>query len=147
MKHFVTVLCCILLMMSMLQTKELAITITEPQAGTAFESCTDIQITAEIQQNDSIPIYSVVFYRNRILLRTIRNAPYTYLWKNVPPGYYLLIAKVTDDSANVAYSDPVWITVGQRPAPNLISNGYFDCGTKAPWQQMEYEGADASRVF
>jgi hypothetical protein len=137
------VMLLIILSFATFRAQELSVTITQPLPRSQFEKCTDIQITAEVQQLESIPIRNVKFTRNKIAFKTDTKPPYEYLWKEVPPGYYELVAIVTDDSANVVYSDPVWINVGERTVPNLVSNGYFDCG-KAPWQQMEYEGADAS---
>jgi len=143
MKNSGLVLCCILFAVVILRTQELGITITEPQSGSRFEECTDIQIAAEAQQLDSIPIKNVKFTRNKLVLKSDTKAPYEHLWRDVLPGFYQLQAVVTDDSANVAYSEPVWMYVGEDTLPNLISNGHFDCGRKTPWEQPSYEGAYA----
>ncbi len=88
--------------------------ITSPLAGQIFTSPEDITITAEVI--DSNPVSSVEFYANsqKIWSTTESDSPYTFVWEDVKPGVYNIVAKaieVPDDPFATAVSKPVLIVV------------------------------------
>lgn len=111
---------------------QLSVTLTSPPNKSEFSACSDILLHAE----PSLPsdqVKYVTFLRNGVSLYSDTKTPYEYTWKKVPPGYYALTAKVTDKQNNVAFSDTVWINVGNTKPGNLIANWDFACGTPSPW--------------
>jgi hypothetical protein len=145
MQKSVAILCCAFLMgPAFIWAQELSITQTLPLPHSQIPECYDITFAAEVQQADSIFINRVRFYRNSAILRTVRNAPWEYVWKNAVPGYYEIYATVEDDSGHIAYSDTTWINVGSITVPNLISNGSFSCGRYSPWTTSTHLSAQAS---
>ena len=88
--------------------------ITSPLAGQIFTSSEDITITAEVI--DSNPVSSVEFYANsqKIWNTTESESPYTFVWEDVKPGVYNIVAKAIedpDDPFATAVSKPVLIVV------------------------------------
>jgi len=51
---------------------------------------------------------------------------------DIPPGYYVLVAKLTAKTGETVFSDPVPITVGNADKGNILMNREFDCKT-TPW--------------
>jgi uncharacterized repeat protein (TIGR01451 family) len=88
--------------------------ITSPLAGQIFMASEDITINAEVI--DSNPVSSVEFYANsqKIWNTTESDSPYTFVWEDVKPGVYNIVAKaieVPDDPFATAVSKPVLIVV------------------------------------
>jgi len=89
--------------------------ITSPLAGEIFTASDDIIITADVI--DSNPVSSVAFYANsqKIWNTTQSKSSYTFVWENVKPGVYKIVAKATEDlevpDYTTAVSQPVLIVV------------------------------------
>jgi hypothetical protein len=144
MKKSITILFCVIMSMTFIYAQGLSIIQTLPLPHSQIAECSDVKFAAEVQQTDTIPILRVRFYRNGASIRTVREAPYEYVWTNAVPGYYEIYATVEDDSGNIAFSDTTWINIGSITTPNLISNGTFSCGRYSPWSPSTNEGAQAS---
>jgi hypothetical protein len=88
-------------------------------------------------------VKSVVFYNFGVTVGTKTKAPYEYVWKNVPPGFYRLNAKVTDKANAVAFSDTVHVYVGNAQMGDIIGNGEFECRLW-PWTLNANNGGIAT---
>ena len=62
---------------------------------------------------------------------------------DIPPGYYVLVAKLTAKTGETVFSDPVPVTVGNADKGNILMNGEFDCGV-IPWNLPYSNGASAN---
>jgi hypothetical protein len=132
MHKFFIVFLSLIIAIAYVYGQELSIKLTLPLPHSQIAECSNITFAAEVQQQDTIPIDRVRFYRNGASFNTVRTAPYERVWSNAVPGYYEIFAEVEDDSGNVAYSDTTWINIGSITVPNLVSNGTFSC-SNTPW--------------
>jgi uncharacterized repeat protein (TIGR01451 family) len=84
--------------------------ITSPLAGQIFMASEDITITAEVI--DSNPVSSVEFYANsqKIWNTTESESSYTFVWEDVKPGVYNIVAKAIED-----LEDPDYTTAVSKP--------------------------------
>jgi hypothetical protein len=127
-------------------SQELKIDFTSPVSGQHFANCADIHMTVNVQQG-AADIKNVIFYLNQgMTLKTAAKAPYEFTWENVPAGFYKLWTKVTDKSSNTAFSDTIYVVVGDVTDGNILPNGQFDC-RQWPWQFQAQQGAVASWVI
>ncbi|HEY8344237.1 MAG TPA: glycoside hydrolase family 48 protein [Bacillota bacterium] len=90
------------------------VTLTNPKDGAVFETPLDLLLEATASDPDGA-ITKVEFYNGQTLIGTALNAPYEYLWSEVPAGTYTLTVKAYDDQNGVAESAPVRITVNLPP--------------------------------
>jgi len=86
------------------------ISITTPSTLSLLPTTAPIPLTATASDADGT-IASVVFYSGTKLLGTVTSSPYTYTWKNVAAGTYIITAVATDNSGLKATSKIVKITV------------------------------------
>ena len=86
------------------------VSITAPANGAIFPWKPTITITAMASDSDGT-VTKVEFRDGTTLLGQDTSAPYSYTWKNVPPGNHVLTARATDNSGAVTTSSPVSITV------------------------------------
>ena len=86
------------------------ISITSPANGDTFLPGTNItfEITASSTNG---PIEAVQLVQNSTSLAVLTNAPYNFVWSNVPEGYYSLYASATDSVGAVGASSAVNISV------------------------------------
>ena len=59
----------------------------------------------------SATIDQVRSYQGTTQLCTLRGLPYSWSWKNVPPGDYTLTSIVTDSNGNTTRSLPIHVKV------------------------------------
>lgn len=62
-------------------------------------------------------ITKVDFYNGKTLLQTETEAPYGFMWRNVPAGKYTLTAVATDNSGLTTTSEPIYINVEHNKPP------------------------------
>jgi hypothetical protein len=113
------------------QTPTLSVKITSPAGGTNFAKCSDLVVTTDPQIQGG-EIKSVGLFRNGVGMSAKSKAPFEFKLANFPPGYYVLVAKLTAKTGETAFSDPVIITVGDAEQGNVLMNGGFDCSL-FPW--------------
>ena len=84
--------------------------ITSPTAGAIFPWKPTITITATASDPDG-NVTRVEFRNGTTLLGQDTSAPYSYTWRNVPPGSHVLTARATDNAGASTTSSSVGITV------------------------------------
>ena len=84
--------------------------ITAPVDAAIFTWKPSITISASASDPDGT-VTKVEFRDGATLLGTDTSAPYSYTWKNVPPGTHSLTARATDNAGAVTTSSPVGINV------------------------------------
>jgi hypothetical protein len=87
--------------------------VTSPADGATFDWKPTITITAAASDPDG-NVTKVEFRDGTTVLGQDTSAPYSFTWKNVPAGSYLLTARATDNAGAVTTSSPVGITVRPR---------------------------------
>ena len=85
-------------------------TITSPADGAIFAWKPTITVTATASDPDG-SVAKVEFRDGTTLLGQDTSAPYSFTWRNVPPGSHALTARATDNAGAVTTSPPVGITV------------------------------------
>jgi len=90
------------------------VAITAPSNNTTFTFGAPITFTAEATDSDS-PIAYVEFFHGNVRLRTITNAPYRFIWTNVPAGNQVVTARATDIFDAAGNSDPLHFQIGAAP--------------------------------
>lgn len=126
-------------------SQTLSVEITSPSNNAHIAECSDILVVSNVQIG-AADIRSVSWYYNGISFGSDGRAPYEYTWKNVPAGFYRLQAKVTDKADNAAWSQPVYIYVGEAAMGNLIGNGQFTCRIW-PWNLNVNTGSGARATY
>ncbi len=89
------------------------IAIITPKSGAEFPAGSDIVVEAEASAASG-KIAKILFFANDKEIEQETNLPYRFTWNNVPAGDYVLIAKATDTTGAVGYSEPVKVIV-KRP--------------------------------
>ncbi len=84
--------------------------LTTPEKGSIFTNGTSIVLTATASDEDGA-VSKVSFYNGMQKIGESLTSPYTFLWPDVGPGTYQLVAKATDNSGNVKSSEAVLVTV------------------------------------
>ena len=74
-----------------------------------------ITLTANATDSDG-SVRQVDFYNGAALLASVSQAPYTYVWNNVPAGSYSVTAKATDNLGAGTVSNAVAVVVGSAAA-------------------------------
>jgi hypothetical protein len=67
----------------------------------------DASVTDNLSSN-----YSVSYFVGPTLLGSANSSPYSFVWRNVLAGVYVVRAQVVDGSGVTAFSSPVTVTVG-----------------------------------
>ncbi|HSD79942.1 MAG TPA: Ig-like domain-containing protein, partial [Solirubrobacteraceae bacterium] len=86
------------------------VSITSPANGAIFPWKPTITITATASDSDGT-VTRVEFRDGTTVLGSDTSAPYSFTWRNVPPGNHVLTARATDNTGAVTTSSPVNITV------------------------------------
>ena len=84
--------------------------ITSPADGAVFTWKPTITVTATASDSDG-NVTTVEFRDGTTVLGQDTSAPYSFTWRNVPPGSHLLTARATDNKGAVTTSGPVGVTV------------------------------------
>ena len=84
--------------------------ITYPADGAMFAWKPTITIAANASDPDG-NVTKVEFRDGTTVLGQDTSAPYSFTWRNVPPGSHQLTARATDNAGAVTTSSPVGITV------------------------------------
>ncbi|MBN1895228.1 carbohydrate binding domain-containing protein [bacterium] len=128
-----TVLLTILICVQAYAEDNMTVRITAPESGSKWSPCININLTAEATIQTGT-IKNVKFYKREGLqfIGQATKVPYTFVMKEAQPGFYDIIAKVTDDANNTAFSETIYFTVGENEDGNMLFNGDFECSGK-PW--------------
>ncbi|MDQ3535090.1 MAG: Ig-like domain-containing protein, partial [Bacteroidota bacterium] len=86
------------------------VSIVSPEAGAEFIEGSNIDITAEANDEDG-SVKRIEFYSGTTKLGQVINEPYTFSWQNVAPGTYEITAVAFDNEGASTESDPVTIEV------------------------------------
>jgi Domain of unknown function (DUF1929)/Bacterial Ig domain len=84
--------------------------ITYPADGAMFAWKPTITITATASDPDG-NVTRVEFRNGTTVLGQDPTAPYSFTWRNVPPGSHVLTARAIDNAGGVTISSPIGITV------------------------------------
>jgi len=95
-----------------------AVTLTHPANNAKYISGENVYLTAIASGADG-SISKIDFYSDTTLLYTATDTPYTFIWKNVVKGTYILSAKATDNNGLATVSDSVYISVVDNKPPNV----------------------------
>lgn len=87
----------------------LGVKLVAPAAGESFKAPADITLTAEPFQDAKVE--SMTFYAGDRVLETVTAAPFSIVWKAVPPGEYSLRAKMVEVGGASSTSERVKIVV------------------------------------
>jgi uncharacterized repeat protein (TIGR02059 family) len=91
------------------------VNISSPTKTTAFYAPATITIDASASDPDGT-ISKVEFYNGQTKLGEVASAPYSFTWKNVPEGTYLISAAATDNQNARTVSSSVNVVV-EKAAP------------------------------
>lgn len=106
--------------------------IISPENNSLFAGASNIMIMANASDRDGT-ISKVEFYNGTTKLGETTVAPFSFEWKNVSVGDYILTAKAFDNEGLTTISLPVPITVsGQDGQLNYLEN--FDDGLAQNWK-------------
>lgn len=94
------------------------VNIITPADNQTFTEPANIHLEAIAKDPDGA-INKVDFYNGEILLVTERKVPYTFNWKNVPTGDYIITARATDSYGEETISAVVHISVVSNIAPSV----------------------------
>ena len=86
------------------------ITLTAPQADQPFVAPASVKLAADASDADG-RVVKVAFYQDGTLLGTVTQAPYAYIWSDVPVGTYTVTAQATDNKGGVSVTPPLSVTV------------------------------------
>jgi len=86
------------------------VTLVSPVKSTTYTSPANITIEATASDPDG-SITKVEFFSGSTLIGTINSSPFTYVWKNVTEGRYLLTAIATDNQNAKSVSEAVEVVV------------------------------------
>jgi hypothetical protein len=89
------------------------ITITSPVSGTSYNGVANMVINTKIATALGT-IQTVEFFANNIKIGEEVNTPYSFTWKNVAAGTYVLTAKATNKAGRTSTSLPVEVIVNNN---------------------------------
>jgi hypothetical protein len=114
-----------------------AVSLVSPSQDAVFITPANISLQASATDNDGT-IARVEFFANALKIGEDTNAPFAFLWRNVPPGLFSLFATAVDNTGRTATSAPVNVTVEQGSTAFVLS------GTL--WKYLD-QGIDLSNVW
>ncbi|HEY3762858.1 MAG TPA: GH92 family glycosyl hydrolase [Verrucomicrobiae bacterium] len=82
------------------------VSIVAPTNGAIFLPGTNITFNATASSSNG-PIVNVQLFQSSTSLAVLTNAPYNFVWSNVPDGYYTIYAATTDSSGAVGSSTAI----------------------------------------
>jgi len=92
-----------------------SVTISSPTKGVAFVAPATVTIDATTSDNDGT-VVKVEFYNGTVKLGEKTTAPWSFTWKEIKEGSYVLTAAATDNSNSRTVSDPVTVVVEKAAA-------------------------------
>lgn len=102
------------------------IKISKPQKGSQYAQLSSVNIDAIASDPDGL-ITKVEFFSGVEKIGEMSDAPYSFTWKDVKSGTYIITAIATDNMNDTTKSSPVEFVVGQKikyDANNEIVNLY-----------------------
>jgi probable HAF family extracellular repeat protein len=99
---------------AVVQSNTPLISITTPTNGAVYSAPTNILISVDV--SDVNPIQSVQLYNNGVLTRTLTNAPYVFVLRNLAQTSYNFVAHTLDNQGYTGVSLSVSVTVTNDPA-------------------------------
>jgi hypothetical protein len=120
------------------------VSIVSPTHLTSFLTSSDIELKADARDGNGT-ITKLEFFHGTQLISALYSAPYTFVWKGVPSGDYVVTAKATNNnslsttSAPVSFKveDPSLIDQVSNPTPDNSFSLYLNTGSK---DNQEYAG-------
>jgi methionine-rich copper-binding protein CopC len=99
------------------------VALSSPAANTVFDAPADILLTVAASATDTpgTPIERVDFYVNWVLMGSDTEAPYTFLWEQVPAGAYNLSAAAINSAGLSNMSAATPITVQAEPGVPTVA--------------------------
>jgi uncharacterized repeat protein (TIGR02059 family) len=85
--------------------------ISNPHKGNVYDNLSSITIDAYATDSDGL-ISKVELYNGSVKLVEMTDAPYSFTWKDVAAGTYVIYAVATDNMNDTAMSAPVEFVVG-----------------------------------
>jgi len=84
------------------------VSITGPTNDSSFTAGSDVLVTASAGDNDGA-VARVEFFTNAVKIAEATNAPYSFLWTNIPLGLHTLTARARDDEGTNTTSAAVTV--------------------------------------
>jgi len=119
--------------------------IVSPKNGAEFRSHSDIRIRAEASDSDR-GVLRVDLLANDDLIATLVGGPFSFNWKNVAAGKYILRAKVTDAAGATSTSERVEILVAPPIDESFVKRQLPDTYTPQETLKVVLEATPASSV-
>ncbi|MFP5039672.1 heparinase II/III family protein [Parasediminibacterium sp. JCM 36343] len=101
----------------------LTTSITSPATNATFSSGSNITINSTAAATSS-SVSKVEFYNGDILLGTDNVYPYNFTWANVPSGTFRITTRAYDAYGNSYISNPITITVTNKPPTVSITSPF-----------------------
>src|SRR6185295_14948555 len=108
---------------------QMAVTLTSPDPGPAYTTPATIHLNATVNGSAGT-ISRVSFFAGTTWIGTARSEPFTFTWRNVPPGSYDLTAVATDSLGAIATSNVLRVTA---TADNRAAYVGTDTTTQGTW--------------
>ena len=119
--------------------QNLSIEITSPQNNSLFAHGQNITFTFDIQNTNDL--MDIRIYNRHSPIGRVRREPWEFVWKSPPTGFYGIVAMVRDRERNEAFSDTLYIRVGQVLKGEMVVNGGFRDGL-TKWGEYAHAGTD-----
>ncbi len=87
-----------------------SVTLTNPVSGAEFIAPTNVTLEASASDLDGT-VTNVAFFTNGVVLASVTNAPFSFIWTNPPLGFHALRAVATDHTGLAATSSVVSLAV------------------------------------
>ena len=104
------------------------INLTSPGSGQSFTAPADVTIEANAW-SASGSVVKVEFLQGNVVLGEDTEAPYSFVWRNVPGGVYPITARATDSNGLSSTTSGVKISVNDLPAVFIatpVQDAVFD---------------------
>ncbi|NEU07250.1 DUF5060 domain-containing protein [Flavihumibacter sp. R14] len=92
------------------------INLSTSTGDSVYMTTDSIMLSAEVS-GEAADARTVDFYQDSLKIGTDSIAPYSFVWRNVQKGDYILAAQVFRDSRYLAESNKIRITVNEPPLP------------------------------
>lgn len=116
-----------------------AVSLTSPTAGAVFQAPAAIRLAAAANDKN---VRKVEFFEGANLLGSSQSAPYSFTWKNVKAGAYVLSARATVKNGSVTESQAVNVVVNGENVPSPASA--INQGLMGHWTFDEPSGTRAA---
>ena len=107
------------------------ITLTSPQSDAQFPDGAAVTSIAQASDNDGSVALVEFFASDTLKIGEATVAPYSVIWRNIPPAVYTLTARATDDQGHQRTSNRVPIKVGTPVMVRLEAERASRSGTPA----------------